>query len=138
VVNGQFITFNEDSRQYYLDLQKTYDYDAVIERKVETLDNEIFDRYYFQALKRVMECTDQTVATGFNIWQRELEWRERKAARLGYLFFGSPNERSTAQPPANSTSTSFRCIESPRSRMRKRATKCSSASPARTKPLTWH
>jgi energy-coupling factor transporter ATP-binding protein EcfA2 len=99
IVNGQFITHNPDSRQYYLDLQKTYDYDAVIERKIESLDPDRFDRYYFQALKKVMECTDQTIATGFSIWQRELEWREKKASRLGYLFFGSPNERSTAQPP---------------------------------------
>jgi hypothetical protein len=99
VVNGQFITHNPDNRQYYLDLQKTYDFDAVIERKTESLDPERFDRYYFHALKRVLECTDQTVTTGFSIWQRELEWREKKASRLGYLFFGSPNERSTAQPP---------------------------------------
>jgi hypothetical protein len=28
-----------------------------------------------------------------------LEWLERKAARQGYLFFGAPNERSTAVPP---------------------------------------
>jgi hypothetical protein len=46
-----------------------------------------------------MECTDQTLVTGYRIWQHELEWRERKAARLGYLFFGAPHERSTAQPP---------------------------------------
>src|SRR5712691_7959989 len=46
-----------------------------------------------------MECTDQTLVTGYCIWQHELEWRERKAARLGHLFFGAPNERSTAQPP---------------------------------------
>src|SRR5712691_7579425 len=29
---------------------------------------------------------------------QELEWLERKAARQGYLFFGAPNERSTAVP----------------------------------------
>jgi uncharacterized protein DUF6079 len=29
----------------------------------------------------------------------ELEWRERHASRLGYLFFGAPNERPTAYPP---------------------------------------
>jgi len=28
-----------------------------------------------------------------------VEWLERKAARQGYLFFGAPNERSTAVPP---------------------------------------
>jgi hypothetical protein len=46
-----------------------------------------------------MECTDQTYVTCYKIWQQELEWLERKAARQGYLFFGAPNERSTAVPP---------------------------------------
>ena len=36
---------------------------------------------------------------GYEIWEHELEWRERRASRLGYLFFGAPNERSTAVPP---------------------------------------
>ena len=63
------------------------------------LDDDELDRFYFEALKQVMECTDQTLVTGYCIWQHELEWRERKAARLGHLFFGAPNERSTAQPP---------------------------------------
>lgn len=98
-VNGQFISSNPDNRQYFLDLKKTDDYDALIEKRAESLDEDQFDRYYFEALKRVMECTDQALVTGYRIWQYELEWRERKAYRLGYLFFGAPNERSTAQPP---------------------------------------
>src|SRR5208337_4431386 len=53
----------------------------------------------YEALRRVMECTDQTYVTGYKIWQHELEWLEHKAARQGYLFFGAPNERSTAVPP---------------------------------------
>ena len=36
--------------------------------------------------------------TGYRIWQHELEWTEHKAARTGYLFFGAPNQRSTAVP----------------------------------------
>ena len=46
-----------------------------------------------------MECTDETYVTGYRIWPHELEWPERKASRQGYLFFGAPNERSTAVPP---------------------------------------
>jgi hypothetical protein len=46
-----------------------------------------------------MECTDQTYVSGYKIWEYELEWMERKVARRGYLFFGAPNERSTAAPP---------------------------------------
>lgn len=98
-VNGQFISNNPDNSQYYLDLKKTDDFDALIERRAESLDTSQLDRYYYEALKRVMECTDQTYVTGYKIWQYELEWLERKAARLGYLFFGAPNERSTATPP---------------------------------------
>ena len=98
-VSGQFISANPDNRQYYLDLKKTDDFDALIEKRSESLDTSQLDRYYYEALRRVMECTDQTYATGYKIWQHELEWQERKAARLGYLFFGAPNERSTAVPP---------------------------------------
>ena len=98
-VNRQFISVNQENDQYYLDLKKTDDYDAYIERKAETLSKDQLDRYYYEALKRVMECTDQTYVTGFKIWQHELEWRDRKASKSGYLFFGAPNERSTAVPP---------------------------------------
>ena len=98
-VNGQFISSNSDNRQFYLDLKKTDDFDALIEKRAESLDDSQLDRYYYEALKRVMECTDQTYVTGYKIWQHELEWLERKAVRQGYLFFGAPNERSTAIPP---------------------------------------
>ncbi|MBI4830792.1 MAG: ATP-binding protein, partial [Candidatus Lindowbacteria bacterium] len=93
------ISSNPDNRQYYLDLKKTDDFDALIEKKSETLDSSQLDRYYYESLKRVMECTDQTYVTGYKIWQHEIEWLGRKAARQGYLFFGAPNERSTAVPP---------------------------------------
>lgn len=98
-VSGQFISVDPANGQYYLDLKKTEDYDALIEKRTESLEQELLDRYYFDALAQVMECVDRPLVTGFKIWQHELEWRERKAPRLGYLFFGAPNERSTAQPP---------------------------------------
>lgn len=98
-VNGQFISTNPDNRQYYLDLKKTDDFDALIEKRAESLDKSQLDRYYYEALKQVMECADQTYVSYYRIWEHELEWREHRAARQGYLFFGAPNERSTAAPP---------------------------------------
>jgi hypothetical protein len=98
-VSGQFISFNPENRQYYLDLKKTDDFDALIEKRAESLDSSQLDRYYYEALRQVMECTDQPYVTGYKIWQYEIEWLERKATRQGYLFFGAPNERSTAVPP---------------------------------------
>ncbi|HMP80289.1 MAG TPA: DUF6079 family protein, partial [Pirellulaceae bacterium] len=97
-VSGQFISENKDNRQFYLDLKKTDDFDALIEKRSESLGEAQLDRYYYEALKRVMECQDSTYVTGYKIWQHEIVWQERKAARSGYLFFGAPNERSTAVP----------------------------------------
>jgi energy-coupling factor transporter ATP-binding protein EcfA2 len=99
MVSGQFISFNPDNRQYYLDLDKHYDYDADIENETGSIGPVHLNRYYYEALKRLMECADQTYVNGFRIWEHELEWLECKAARLGYLFFGCPNERSTVAPP---------------------------------------
>jgi hypothetical protein len=98
-VSGQFLSVNPSNQQYYIDLKKTDDYDALIEKRAEYLSKSELDRYYFEALKRVMECSDITYVTGYKIWQHEIEWLSNKSSRLGYLFFGSPNERSTAVPP---------------------------------------
>ena len=98
-VSGQFISSNESNGQFYLDLQKTDDYDALIEQRAESLDAAKLDRYYFDALTQLLECVDEPYVTGFRIWEHEINWRERNAPRNGYLFFGAPNERATAVPP---------------------------------------
>lgn len=97
-VSGQFISSNGDNGQYYLDLKKTDDFDALIDKRAESLGQTQLDRFYYEALKRVMECQDATYVTGYKIWQHELVWREHNTTRTGYLFFGAPNERSTAVP----------------------------------------
>lgn len=98
-VSGQFLAHNTENGQYYLDLKKDDDYDAKIEQRAETLSPGQLNRYYFDALAQVMECAKETYRTGFKIWEHAIEWRERKAERPGYLFFGPPNERSNTQPP---------------------------------------
>ena len=98
-VSGQFISSNPNNSQYYLDLKKIDDYDAIIGKKRDTLNDASFNTYYNEALKRVLERMDVNPhVTNYNIWQYEINWRERNAPRSGYLFFGSPNERSTAVP----------------------------------------
>jgi energy-coupling factor transporter ATP-binding protein EcfA2 len=98
-VSGQFISGNADNGQYFLDLKKTDDFDALIEKRAESLDSRQLDRYYYTALQRTLELRDDDVhVTGYRIWQHELEWVEHKASRAGYLFFGAPNQRSTAVP----------------------------------------
>ncbi len=98
-VNGQFISMSQDSGQYYLDLKKDVDYDALIAKRAEILDKNKLDLAYFDALSKILERSD-TYHPGTHLaWEYELQWLDRKAARIGYMFFGTPNERSTAQPP---------------------------------------
>jgi Family of unknown function (DUF6079) len=100
-VSGQFLSFNSENGQYYLDQKKDIDFDSLIDQKADGLSDSQLDRYYFDALKQIVleDPSAPQYVTGYNIWQHEIEWRERKSTRLGYLFFGAPNERSTAQPP---------------------------------------
>jgi Family of unknown function (DUF6079) len=97
-VSGQFITQNAENGQYYLDLEKSFDPDAKIAQMADTLGDDQLDAYYYGALKGVMELSDDTYVSSYQIWEHEVEWTERHATRQGYLFFGAPNERSTVVP----------------------------------------
>lgn len=98
-VNGQFISKAPDTEQFYLDLKKDVDYDAQIEKRSEALSDDALDRAYYGAIKQLMERTDEsTYVTGHQIWQYQIEWQEHRVERNGYLFFGAPNDRPTAQP----------------------------------------
>ena len=99
-VSGQFISSNPQNGQYYLDLKKTEDFDALIERRAESLDPSTVDRCYFKALGELLnQDSDRPHVPGFLIWETSVNWQERGTDRRGYLFFGAPNERSTAAPP---------------------------------------
>ncbi|MEA3314136.1 MAG: DUF6079 family protein, partial [Caldisericota bacterium] len=98
-VSYQYISFNEDNGQYYIDIKKDIAVDELIEQRSETLDNSALDIYYFNVLEKVVDCSETTYVTGYKIWYYEIPWNECKVTREGYLFFGAPNERSTAQPP---------------------------------------
>ncbi|MGB9825777.1 MAG: DUF6079 family protein, partial [Desulfofundulus sp.] len=104
-VNGQFISATEQDAkgrpggQFYLDIKKTVDYDAQIEKRAESLDAHEFDSAYFNVLAQVLERSDNYYPGTHLAWEYEIEWQERRAPRLGYMFFGTPNQRSTAQPP---------------------------------------
>ncbi|KGX84852.1 DUF6079 family protein [Pontibacillus litoralis] len=98
-VSYQYISANETNGQYYLDIKKDVAVDDLIEQKAEGLVDDQLDRYYFEVLKLATQVADTTYVTNYRIWLHELPWPERKVTRQGYIFFGAPNERSTAQPP---------------------------------------
>ena len=98
-VSGQFISHNTDNHQFYIDLKKTDDFDAIIEQRAETLSSEALNRAYHKALYNILECSDLPDTEYRNLWGNEITWVERNSGRMGWLFFGTPNERSTVYPP---------------------------------------
>lgn len=98
-VSFQYISTNQENGQYYLDVKKDIAVDDLIEKRGEDLVDHQLDRYYFEVLKQATEVinTPEYVG-GYKIWLHEIPWDARRIKRQGYLFFGAPNERSTAQP----------------------------------------
>jgi hypothetical protein len=99
-VSGQYITFNEDNGQYYLDVKKDIDFDSKIKERGELMDRADLNRYFFDALGQVLnKDITSSYVRDFRIWLYELAWADHKVTRPGYLCFTPPDERSTAQPP---------------------------------------
>lgn len=97
-VSFQYLSTNESNGQYYLDLKKDIDIDSLISQRAEIIEEDKLDRYYFDILKQAITLDDNTYVTGYKIWRHNLPWDAHRVKRQGYLFFGAPNERSTAQP----------------------------------------
>jgi hypothetical protein len=96
-VNKQFISTNPENGQYYIDFKKNYDFDAIIEKRAESLDFHQLDRYYYAALRQVMEVSD--IPSGWTqsfTWDYELEWRSHRVTRQGYLIFDMPGKNTKA------------------------------------------
>ncbi len=100
-VSGQYISKNEENGQYYIDVKKAVDYDQNIADRAAMLTDDQKDVAYFDALRKIiLENPDMlSYVRGYRIWEHDVPWAPRNVDRPGYLFFGAPNERSTAQPP---------------------------------------
>ena len=120
-VSGQFISANPDNHQFYIDLKKTDDFDAIIEQRAETLSSEALNRAYHKALYNILECSDLPDTEYRNLWGDEVIWGERNSGRMGWLFFGAPNERSTAYPPRDFYLYFIQPFETPKIKDEKRA-----------------
>lgn len=99
LVSGQFIEFNSDNGQYFLDLKKDIDYDAKIAQKADMLSDDDLNRYYYKVIYDCLEWEAQEYVPNFKIYEYILNWDSHNIFRRGYLFMGVPEGRSTAEPP---------------------------------------
>src|SRR5699024_10201262 len=95
----QFISLNKDNGQYYINIDESVPVDELISQRGEGLTDSQLDSYYFSILKQATEVSEVApYVFGYKIWLHEIPWIAKHVKRDGYLFFGAPNERSTAQP----------------------------------------
>lgn len=98
-VSGQFISYNAENGQYYLDLKKDIDYDKKIQEKADFLGDDALNRHFFDIMVSTLNYADtDKYVPGFNIFQYNLNWRDRNIFRRGYLFLGLSADRPSAEP----------------------------------------
>lgn len=112
----QFISLNDQNGQYYINIEEAIPVDELISERGEMLGNAKLDSYYFDILKTATEVSDNTYVQGYKIWLHEIPWMDRRVKREGYLFFGAPNERSTAQPERDFYIYMLQAFEEPKFR----------------------
>ncbi|PSR33881.1 MAG: hypothetical protein C7B46_07770 [Sulfobacillus benefaciens] len=98
ILGHQLIIFNSENNQYFIDMGDYVDLDAVLQEKAAILDDDKLNQHYFDLLATILERKDPYVP-GNRIWRLDVPWQSHHVERPGYLFFGTPNERTTAQPP---------------------------------------
>ncbi|MDP1614513.1 MAG: DUF6079 family protein [Methylococcales bacterium] len=98
---GQYIDQDTISADFYIRTEGGINIPQLIRDYADEVikkDTDQADQYYFDFLQFVMEIQQDSYRSGFKIWQHSLEWIDKKSFRLGYIFFGNPNERSTTEP----------------------------------------
>jgi len=98
-VSGQFIEYNKDNGQYFLDLKKDVDYDKKIQEKADFLGPDRLNQYFYTVMYDAADLQLTEHVTGRKIYEYYINWTDKNIFREGYLFMGLPTERPTAQPP---------------------------------------
>ena len=99
--SGQYVEQDTVSADYYIRTEGGINIPQLIRDYADEVikkDKDQADQYYFDFLQYVLEMQPDSYRSGFKIWQHSLEWIDKKSFRIGYIFFGNPNERSTTEP----------------------------------------
>ncbi|MGE5580737.1 MAG: DUF6079 family protein [Bacillota bacterium] len=97
--NGQFLSYSETSGQYFIDPTRDVDYDQHVATVARTLRKDTLLRYLNEVFARALEIDSVRPISEGRLWEYSLVWKEKGVDRPGWLFFGFPGQRSTAQPP---------------------------------------
>lgn len=89
--NGQFIT--ERDGTYYLDVEKTVDFDVLLEKKIAALDDAEFARRFRQLMEEELDCKKvDRIMQGQSVYDDTAAWQSHKSFRPGYLIIGEEKD----------------------------------------------
>ena len=95
--NGQFITVRDGT--YYLDVEKTVDFDVLIEKKIEALDDSDFAQRFRRLVEEELELNEaMRLVKGVSVYDDTAVWRSRKSFRTGYLIIGQESDAPPLPP----------------------------------------
>jgi len=97
--NGQFLAVSESSGQYFIDPKRVKDYDQEVDTDAATIGKSVVQRYLNEMVTRALLLDNEAPVLENRLWNYELLWADHNVERPGWLFFGFPNQRSTAKPP---------------------------------------
>jgi hypothetical protein len=97
--NGQFLAVAESTGQYFIDPKRVKDYDQEVETDTATLGKSVVQRYLNEMMTRALMLDNEAPVLENRLWNYDLLWTDHNVERPGWLFFGFPNQRSTAKPP---------------------------------------
>jgi len=98
---GQYVDQDSVSNDFYIRTEGGVNIPQIVRDYSDTVlkrNPMQADQYFFQFLQHVLGIQQNPYRSGFQIWEHDLEWIDKKSFRLGYIFFGNPNERSTTEP----------------------------------------
>lgn len=98
---GQYVDRDPTSAEFYIRTEGGINIQQLVREYADDVvkrNPELADEYFYDFLQEALEFKQNPYRSGFKIWQHSLTWTDTKSFRLGYVFFGNPNERSTTEP----------------------------------------
>jgi hypothetical protein len=99
--SGSYIDVNDQTHEFYIRVEGGRNFDQDIKDYAEQVlsrDPGRSDAFFFDVMQHIVLLNQYAYRPGFKIFEHSLNWLDKKSYRLGYIFFGNPNERSTTEP----------------------------------------
>lgn len=94
---GQYFEMNSQE-QFHLRIEGGVNYEQRIKDFAQTMSPAAKDGYFYNFLAEFLPIEEEQYRPQFKIYRHRLTWTSHKTMLDGYIFMGTPEERSTTHP----------------------------------------